>query len=198
MKKIALIASLCFALVACQKDPTVVPPVVTPPPVSHPQMRYMDLHNAEVGFHQEKAVDVDGDGSTDFFFGVILVGDPILERDRLQYYAMSGVKCNLLNDADDQSPVLNKSDTVSISHSGYTWWEISHILLAEKIITFTESHWEGLWKNANHQFLPIQIERNGKLFNGWIEMSFSIATERLILHNAAISVEEAKTVKAGV
>jgi hypothetical protein len=193
MKKIALIALVCFALFACQKEPVIVPPVVP-----HPEMRYIDLHDAEVGFHQEKAVDVDADGATDFFFGVILVGDPILERDRLQYYAMSGVKCNLLNDAGDQSPVLNKLDAISKTHPGYTWWEISHILLTEKIITFTESHWEGLWKNANHQYLPIQVERDGKLFHGWIELSFSTATEKLILHKAAISVIDDKAVKAGV
>ena len=193
MRRIAFIASICFVLFACKK----VEPIV-PAPVPHPQMRYIDLHDGEVGFHQEKPVDIDGDGKTDFFFGVILVGDPVLERDRLQYYAMSGVKCNLLNDANDQSPVLNKMDTISKTHPGYTWWEISSILLAEKIITHTESHWEGLWKNANHQYLPIQVETNGKLFHGWIELSFSTAAEKLILHKAAISMEDGKTVKAGM
>jgi len=45
--------------------------------------------------------------------------------------------------------------------------------------------------------LPIQIERNGRLYNGWIELSFSTANEKLILHKAAISVEEGRTVRAG-
>jgi hypothetical protein len=99
---------------------------------------------------------------------VLLVGDAVLQRDRIQFYASSGINRNLLNDAQDQSPVLNKMDVISKNMTGFIWWEISAIVLAEKIITYTESHWEGAWKNADHKFLPIQLKnRTNFITAGW-------------------------------
>ena len=120
---------------------------------------------------QLQYVDIDNDGSNDFKFSVLLVGDPILQRDRVQFYVNSGIKRNLLNNQVDESPLLSKGDSVKKIHTGYTWWEISSIVLVEKIIENTGSRWEGLWKNANHQYLPVQIEKNNKLYHGWIELS---------------------------
>jgi hypothetical protein len=89
-------------------------------------------------------------------------------------------------------------DVISRNVTGYTWWEISAIVLAEKIITYTESHWEGAWKNADHKYLPVQMKKQGKLYHGWIELSFNTTEEKLILHRSAISKEEDKDVKAGL
>jgi hypothetical protein len=161
-------------------------------------MAYIDLNGATVSFQQRaKVLDIDGDGKTDFGFGVQLLGDPVLQRDRLQYLVHSAPKCNLLNDAKDQSPVLGKMDRISIKHPGYDWWEISTIVLAEKISTNTSTSWDGPWRNAEHNYLPIQIEKGGKFYHGWIELSFSMAEEKLILHRAAICKEEGISVFAG-
>lgn len=59
-------------------------------------------------------------------------------------------------------------------------------------------HWAGLWKNATHRFLPVQIKRNGQFYNGWIEISFDILNEKLVLHRTAISTEPGREVRAGV
>jgi hypothetical protein len=195
MYQFFLIATASLLFIACKKENTVITPPASP---AHPQMVYTDLQNAEVKFLQSKRVDVDGDGSTDFSFGVLLVGDPILQRDRLQFYVNSGVKRNLLNDDQDQSPVLNKFDSIGKTHPGYTWWEISAIVLAEKVIDNSGTSWQGLWKNADHKYLPIQVDKNGKLFHGWIELSFSTSDEKLILHQAALSKEQERSIQAGV
>jgi hypothetical protein len=187
----AIIASLSF--IACKKED-----LQTNPPVdSHPQMLYKDLQNASVKYLQAKGIDVDNDGSTDFAFSVQLVGDPLLQRDRWQFIAHSGVNRNLLNDANDNSPMLNRMDAITKQMSGYTWYEISAIVLAEKIVTNNGNYWDGVWKNADHKFLPIQLKKEGKYFHGWIELSFNAAEEKLVLHRSAISKEEEKTVKAG-
>lgn len=194
MRKTTLFAvATVLVLTACHKEPS----PVTPPAELHPEMLYKDLQNAEVSYQRSRTIDIDGDGSIDFYFGVQLVGDPILQRDRMQFLANSVVKRNLLNDANDQSPVLNKMDTISKVHQGYTWWEISAIVLTEKITTNTNVYWDGLWKAANHNYLPIQVEKAGKLYHGWIELSVDTAAEKLILHRAALSKEEDKSVKAG-
>jgi len=194
MRKIlmaSLVAACAFA--ACKKEP--VKP--TPPTETHPQMLYTDLHDAEVKYLQPKTVDVNNDGAADFSFGVLLVGDPVLQRDRAQFGVSSGIERNLLNDANDQSPKLQKLEIVSKNHPGYTWWQISHIVLAEKIITATNTSWDGIWKNAAHNYLPIQVEKEQKLYHGWIELSFNTAEEKLVLHRAALSKEAEKDVKAG-
>lgn len=161
-------------------------------------MTYKNLSDKEVKYGQNQYIDIDNDGSIDFKFAVLLVGDPILQRDRVQFYANSGIKRNLLNNQVDESPMLNKGDSIGKTYNGYTWWEISAIVLAEKIVTDNGSHWEGLWKNADHKFLPIQVEKNNKLYHGWVELSFNTTDEKLILHKAAISTEADKSIQAGV
>jgi hypothetical protein len=183
--------TIAIFVFACNKEKP------EPLPAPHPVMHYKDLQNSEVFYSKPKAVDMDDDGNNDFQFGVLLVGDPILQRDRLQYLAYSKVGTNLLNNEKDQSPVLKKADFISTAHQGYQWFEISAIVLAEKITTMTDSFWEGLWRNALHKYLPVQIKKNEKLYNGWIEVSFDTVTEKLILHKAAISTEANKTVRAG-
>lgn len=195
MRKILSIALISIFAVACKKE-KVLP--VTPPAASHPVMTYKSLGNVEVKYGQSQYVDIDNDGSTDFKFAVLLVGDPVLQRDRIQFYANSGIKRNLLNNQADESPILNKGDSIGKVHNGYTWWEISAIVLAEKIVDNHGSHWEGLWKDADHKYLPVQFEKNNKLYHGWIELSFHTNEEKLILHKAAVSTEEDKSVQAGI
>jgi hypothetical protein len=194
MTKYLFIAVVAVSLIACGKEKPLTPPAVSPQPV----MAYKDLENQEVKYGQYQYVDLDNDGTRDFLFNVQLVGDPMLQRDRIQFYANSGIKRNLLNNDVDETPMLNKGDSISKRHVGYNWWEISSIVLAEKLVYASGSSWEGIWKNADHKYLPIQIEKNGKLYHGWIEISFSIAEEKLILHKAAISTEEDKGIKAGI
>jgi hypothetical protein len=189
-----LVAIATVTLIACGKEK----PLTEAPVSSHPLMAYKNLQNQEVKYGQSRYVDIDSDGTNDFLFNVELIGDPILQRDRIQFYANSGIKRNLLNNDLDESPMLNKGDSISKNHVGYNWWQISSIVLAEKIITYNGDSWQGLWKNADHKYLPIQVEKTGKLYHGWIELSFNTVEEKLILHNAAISTEEEKGIKAGI
>lgn len=190
MKLIMTAVIIAFFCSSCSKEHSV-------PPVPHPVMHYKNLQNAAVSYSHPAFIDVDDDGVNDFSFGVILVGDPLLQRDRLQFLANSKVNTLLLNNEQDQSPVLNKNDSVAVVNPGYQWFEISSIVLAEKITTMTGFSWEGLWITAAHKYLPVQLKKGEQFYNGWIELSFDTANEKLILHRAAISTERAKTIKAG-
>jgi len=166
--------------------------------LNHPPMRHTNLQNIEVRPGSSRSLDLDGDGTKDFFFYTQLVGDPVLKRDRLQFYAGSTIKTNLLNDANDESPVLPQGAQVMLNHPGYTWYEISAIVLTEKITPLAPpTFWQGRWSNASHQYLPVQINKGGKLYMGWIELSMDKTAEKLVLHRAAISKEPARMVRAG-
>jgi len=187
---IALLWLLAFAAVACIKETNTQPP--------SPFMQYTNLYNKEVKAGQSAHLDIDGNGSNDFSFYTQLVGDPILQRDRLQFLATSKIATNLLSNSHDESPKLNKGDRIGLQHDGYNWYEISSIVLAEKITPLTgDIHWDGIWKKANHHYLPVELIKNGQAYLGWIEISFDIQEQKLILHKAAISTQSSKEIKAG-
>lgn len=183
-----LVLGCLFILGSCKKENDI--------PANY-SVEFFDLQNAAVKYQQPVTLDLTKDGNTDFSFGVLLVGDPVLQRDRYQFFVSSRVKTKLLNDANDESPMLNKGEEIRLIHEGYTWYEVSAIVLTEKIVTNQSTTWNGRWTNANHKYLPIQIEREGKLYNGWIELSFDKTDEKIILHKAALSKSPNVSIHAG-
>lgn len=194
MKKFLAVMVSAVLITACDKKDT----VDQPEPV-HPVMRYTNLGNLAIKFNEQKQLDLDGDNSMDVLFSTVLVGDPVLRRDRRQYFAAAAFDVSFLFNDLDQTPAFNNGDSIKLtSPAGYDWFNASAGILAEKIIEeIGDPHWEGNWKNANHKFLPVQIAKNNHRYNGWIEISFKTGTEELILHRAAISTEADKNIKAG-
>jgi hypothetical protein len=190
MKKLFLHLAFISSLLSCSKKPT--------EEIHGSEMNYIDLKDARISYNTYQHVDLDNDNKTDFTFLTLLVGDPLLNRDELHFYATSKIHSLLLNDEHDESPVLSKDQLIKAEHQDFTWYEVSSILLVEKQMYKDDiTYWDGLWKNVNHRYLPVQIKKEGKPYFGWIELSFDKETEVLILHKAAISKEPYKTVKAG-
>lgn len=100
---------------------------------------------------------------------------------------------------EEETPALNKEDAITISNPpGFNWYNASSLVLAEKIIEETGlAHWEGNWKNADHHYLPVQVRNKNLRYNSWVEVSFKMDSEELILHRAAVAVEAGRDVKAG-
>jgi hypothetical protein len=187
------LASFLIFLSACEKNP-----VCEEPASPLPTMRYTDLQNFEIKYGTYKRVDVDGDGKTDFYFETLLLGDALGQRDRLQFYADSKIDTYLPVNESEEVPRLSSGDWVKVEHPGHTWYEISAIVLAEKVMPLNgDNYWDGMWKGAAHKFLPIMIKKGELRYYGWIELSFDTTAEKMILHRAAISLEANKEVKAG-
>lgn len=193
MKAILYASLLLITLSSCEKDPVQNEPQQ---PVPHPTMRYIDLATT-VRPGRVRTLDMDADGSIDFVFGTQRVGDPILQVDRVQYLVNSMQQRNLLVNEHEETPRLRRTDRIGLVHTGFTWYEISSIVLAEKIIGMSESWWDGIWKTADHHYLPVQLDKPGGKYQGWVEISFSTLTEELILHRAALSLEANKEIQAG-
>jgi hypothetical protein len=190
MKRLLLLLAFTSSLFSCSKKTSEEIPVA--------EMTYIDLNDVSIGYNTYQHVDLDNDQQPDFTFLTMLVGDPILLRDELHFYANSKIHSLLLNNDHDESPVLSKDHLIKAEHEDFLWYEVSSVLLVEKQIYKDDvTFWDGLWKNANHKYLPVQIKKEGKPYFGWIELSFDKAKESLILHKAAISREAYKVVQAG-
>ena len=187
---------LTLGVSSCTKEKKPVPVPVTPPL----QMEYFNLGDKEItadapGF----LLDVNHDGRRDLAFTTLLVGDGINQVDKVQFLISSNIKVNLPVNESEEIPVMSRGDLVVPGNfSGYQWFELSSILLVQKVISFTAPPvWEGHWKTAVHKYLPYQLVVDEKIYNGWVELSVDIPHEKIVLHKAAICKEANKTVKAG-
>jgi hypothetical protein len=185
---------LFVSLIGCnKKDRQDIPP---PAPV---QMRHTNLNDLALGFGQQKQLDLDGDNAVDLFFSTVLIGDPILERDRRQYFAGSMLHVSLLINDNEEMPVLNAGNTIAAqAPQGYNWYNANSAVLAEKIIPMIGNpFWEGNWKNVQHKYMPVQVTKGNEKYFGWVEVSFDMATGKMILHRAAIATQPNRAVTAG-
>ena len=184
---------LSFILIsACSKKNDEVQP--------GPNMKYTDLHQAEVKLGTTQRLDLDEDGTIDFTLQAILIGDPVAKEDRRTFVAGSTIDTYLLGiDNTEIGKRLNEGELIGlVPPGGFEWFQVALVVLTEKIISESNPpYWRGEWKDASHQFLPVQIGKNGSRHNGWIEISTDTDGERMILHKAAISIVPNTDVRAG-
>jgi hypothetical protein len=191
MNKLFSLALLTILFASCDKED-----VPNPQP---PSMRYTDLENFEIKAGTYKRIDLDGDGRNDVLFNTLNLGDALGQRVRLQFYANTTIDTYQPVNEHEESPILAKDAAIALQFPQFTWYDITAVVLAEKVILTPseETYWDGLWKNASHQYLPVQVKKGGQAFLGWIEMSFDKEAEKLILHKAALSTIANKEIKAG-
>lgn len=169
-------------------------------PSSPAEMIYVNLNDRVVAYQQPSVIlDIDNNNEIDFVFGVLLVGDPILEQDKRQFRVSSGVHTRLAVNAIEETPVKENGETVFLSSfNGYNWYEVSSIILVQRIEgMYAPIFWEGNWKTANRKYLPFQLVKNNQRYNGWLELTVDIAQEKIILHKAAYSILPEKNIRAG-
>lgn len=201
MKQMMTLALIGSALLfSCTKDPVVQPGPEPVPPVN-PAMRYIDFDDYSVNYYNRALVmDLDEDGYFDAFFDVQLVGDPIQQIDKMQWLLVTDIHVRLAMNAQEESPVKRRSDVLPLDDfDGYEWYGLTELNLFERVETVTGNFfWRGNWRQAVRQYLPVQIVKDGKRYNGWFEITADTPGERLIVHRAAISKEPEKPVRAGL
>jgi len=184
---------LCF--ISCNDKDNVQLPID-----EQPEMEYFDLSNKEIkAFTPGYSVDVNHDGRKDLKFGTLLVGDPIEQVDKVQFFISTDIGVCLPVNNNESIPVLNIGDSILLDDfNGYYWFELSSIVLVQKVISSNKpDSWEGPWIDANHKFIPFQVKTADKRYNGWVEISVDISNEKMTLHKAAISKTADKTIYAG-
>jgi len=186
MKHIFAVLTIATLLVSCQKTWPPIPGKPNPIPEKQ-EMEYTDV-NIEIKKGKSLQIDVDKNGTKDILFSTLLVGDPIYQQDKLQFFVQGSQYTYFLMGPDETSPIYNKSALIPIDNqSQHTWFDISFEILAEKVTPVTgDIFWKGQWKNVSKKYFGFQVKRNDKFYLGWIELSFSIPEEKLTVHRLAI------------
>lgn len=177
---------------SCKKKDIELPPTV--------EMNYINLNDRVVAYqHPSVILDIDSDNENDLGFGVLLVGDPILEQDKRQFRISSGIHTRLAVSPNEETPVTESGDAIYLSSiNGYNWYEASSVILVQRIEgMYGPIFWQGNWKTANRKYLPFQLLKNNQRYNGWVELTVDIAQEKIILHKAAYSKLAEKNIRAG-
>lgn len=192
MKRI-LLAALVIGLAACEKEPVSNTP-------AHPQMTYRDLSATVVNITTPAGVDINGDGPSDVWFDIWPTRDEALGRDFHRFTVTPGEGARLLVNAANGTPIIPQGGAIKLyGENGYEWKAPATADLAKRTLVrgvFAPA-WEGAWKDVQHKFLAVQLTANGVFYNGWIELSFDTAREKVVLHRSGISREAGREVIAG-
>lgn len=192
MKNILTFFFVGLMAASCHKDP------VRTPDKPAPAMKYIEFHDLELSFGHGWSFDLDQDGLKDIFFSSSLVGDPLAEVDKHQFYF--GTSPFTFSPVDDmeETPALAQGRIISdTSFSGHHWYNAS-VILAQKIIKENvPDTWLGNWKDKSHHYIVLRVDQQGRPFYGWIEVSFDMQAEKIILHRAALCKESGREIKAG-
>jgi len=197
-KVLGLIIIVFITLMSCRKTPIIIPSLPQPKPIV--EMDYTNLNNREIKYQQSGAsLDVNKDNKADLFFGVQLVGDRIYAVDKRQFIVLSSFHTSLPINMNEQIIPLNQSDSIKLENfNGSNWYSASEIILMERNEFATGTIlWRGNWLDQGKKYLPFQIIKDNKRFNGWIELTADKEGEKVILHRMAISKESEKDIKAG-
>lgn len=185
MRNIIILSISMAMITGCKKEK---PEPEVQRPKDAPQMEIKSIDDT-VRFGKSYLLHVDNDRDVDFSVASFIIGDAATALDRRVWEWRSGSHAQLALDQQEQTPMLNLYDSISAGSFGnFQWLPYSTTLLLQKLVKANQPDtWDGNWANANHNFLPIKIFRNDQHFGGWVEISFLKASEKLVIHRAAVS-----------
>lgn len=193
MRSILPLTILVLSLSACNKPREL--DRTPPPPVG---MHYINLRDMEIPFNSSKAVDLNGDLQADYNFKVFYTGDAAFQKDNFFFQVDPKQQNLLLNNGQDDSPMVNSSESIGGQYTGFGWLSQTQVTLAQKSVYSNGNiTWQGLWKHASHKFVAVQLRKNNQSYFGWVELSLDGGSNRLVLHKAGVSLQPNKEVKAG-
>ncbi|MCG2617020.1 hypothetical protein LZZ85_22180 [Terrimonas sp. NA20] len=165
-----------------------------------PEMMITELNDAKVKQGESKTIDLNRDGIRDIAFATWYIGNPNENEDEVLFFASTGTESALMLGGENDSPRLGRDEMITEKpFSGFDWYVIGQAELAKKNTGLTGApYWEKPWKNANHEFLAVRVNKNSQWFYGWVEISMDTANDALILHRAAIGMVAGKQMKTGV
>lgn len=187
MKALSFLMALSLFVFSCERNNEDVP--VT--------MEYINLENAEVYHNHNLDIDLDKDGIKDFYVTTQFIS--YTEDDRIQYIITPRNDNRSLLEHGNVPKAFEQDAIISKNSPSPYLWASGNALLIERVVPLdiAKSYWEGAWKDKMSKYLAVQVNKDEKLYNGWIRISVSPTYSRLIIHDAAISKTPDVGIKAG-
>ena len=188
-----LSAVACIAMaMACGKS-TSNP---TAPPAPAPgNVIYQNLNDSNLFYNQNIALDLNKDGIADFRFSNTLIQENNVFFLQFRIKPFNANKLLTVTVDEPFVACLNANETIGMTAGAPYEWTVSSSALVVKNAGNT---WEGPWKNKADSYLPVQVEKNGSYYTGWIRISTSnLYPARIIVHDAALSTTAGTAITAG-
>jgi hypothetical protein len=129
MKRVIFLFTCLAILYSCKKNTASLPPQTLLPV---PEMIYINLEDTVVRFNHAVILDIDNDGANDMYFSTLLVGDPVMQQDKMQWLVTGAFNTNFPVNANEAIPVLRLNEDITVKNPpGYNWYNASSILLAQ-------------------------------------------------------------------
>lgn len=186
------LGGLLLTATACSKKDTDVP--------QQAQIVFKDLNNTLVTQNTPLSIDLDGDGQNDFRISTLLITRGI--DDVLEYLAVSNVANKVLVTETGIPACKEEGVWIRATHEGsYQWDALEPAVLMSRIFPGNDplhDLFEGTWNQQTNKYLPVQLVKQGAVYNGWIKLSFKgTAPKGIIVHNAAYNKIAGQPIKAG-
>lgn len=191
-KQLLLISCATLLMMSCSKKET---------PVPQTSVEYLNLNNTVVTANNVLTIDLDKDGTADFTVTKELREGDAGENDLLEFRVTSVGQHRILM-LDNGTPA-RKEEGVLIKNEDelpYRWDPLLSAALVTRVLTLdiANSYWQGEWMNQYNKYLAVQLIKDGKAYQGWIQISFSqILPTRIIVHDAAYNKIAGQPIKAG-
>ena len=171
-------------------------------PISTPtSIQYTNLNNTAVTTNNVLSIDLDNDGTVDFVVTKELRETNAGQDDILEFRVVAAQQNRVLVQADG-TPARKEAGVFIRSEDDqlYTWDASTPAVIINRILTPdpANSYWQGTWLQQYNKYLPVQLLKEGKKYNGWIQFSFSdVLPSRIIVHDAAYNKIAGQPIKAG-
>jgi len=156
----------------------------------------ISIEDSVVSYLNNPALDLNQDGEADIVFttGYFSFADGRVE---LQFHAVSTGPHQILL-SEDQPLILEKGSSISSNPPSSYTWSVHNGILLTLVDHFGQKSWKGVWKGQQQQYLAVRLAQHDGTYNyGWICISADEEQERIILHQAALSLAPDSGLKAG-
>jgi hypothetical protein len=170
---------LGILLLACNKGP-----------LPHPPDQYTNFHDTTFGYRNHLAIDINKDGTEDFYAttAMVYVGG----KSRLQFKIVALNNNKILFNGNEPK-LLNDCEMISPNSAlPLQWMSHNSALLQERVFMTDpkDDYWQGAWHEKRLKYLAIALKQNNSYYYGWLRISSKTAdTPQMILHDAKISLE---------
>lgn len=195
-----LVMGCLLVVVGCKKTQEIALPQNPSNPIA--DMVYANYGNKQITPHPQTNtfLDIDKNGTIDVGLSTTLVGDPINVVDKLKFDVLSNFYTSMPINVNDEIFPLNYGDSIPIKDfNNSEWYNGCRITLFERHeYSNPPMKWFGNWLNAINKYVPFQILKNNKRYNGWLQISEDKSNNAIILHKSAYCTTPEKGIKAGL